>query len=344
MQQDASWNASALIDPTGNVQERYAFDPFGQATILTPTWSTRAFSSFAWVYLNEGGRLDSVTALYSLRRRDYSPTLGRWVEQDPAGYVGGRDPNLYRDVSNDPIAFTDPSGLDKKPVARPLTPPANSQTAPKPGANSYQSVQQGSIKDCWLAASIASLAHQRPEDIANMIVPLPDGSYDVYLPGHSKPVNVNPLANGMSSDSGNYAGILEAAVNDALGGLGSRGPSMGIGIQLLTGNGVTFDWHLFGSFPQDNFLHFLDSVDNKKCAILGTGLFNPSMDGILPAHCYSYIGWQMVNGQVQYILRNPHGFKGCTVPDGRGLPGKPGEFWLTMPEIEKNFMGIAFEK
>ncbi len=41
----------------------------------------------------------------------FSPTLGRWVQNDPIEYEAD-DPNLYRFVSNNPPNFTDPSGLD----------------------------------------------------------------------------------------------------------------------------------------------------------------------------------------------------------------------------------------
>jgi RHS repeat-associated protein len=40
-------------------------------------------------YLFQGGRLDVNTGMYHFGARDYSPTLGRWVQQDPAGYVDG---------------------------------------------------------------------------------------------------------------------------------------------------------------------------------------------------------------------------------------------------------------
>ncbi|MFN5496261.1 MAG: RHS repeat-associated core domain-containing protein, partial [bacterium] len=38
-----------------------------------------------------------------------SPTLGRWLERDPAGYVDGM--GLYEYVRGGPIAAVDPSGL-----------------------------------------------------------------------------------------------------------------------------------------------------------------------------------------------------------------------------------------
>jgi hypothetical protein len=43
----------------------------------------------------------------------YDPTPGRWTSMDPIEFEGG-DSNLYRYVSNDPLIYTDSSGLQKK--------------------------------------------------------------------------------------------------------------------------------------------------------------------------------------------------------------------------------------
>jgi RHS repeat-associated protein len=117
VQQDATWNVTAIVNTSGAVQERYVYDPYGQPTILdaTTNWNTRSASSFAWVYLHQGGRYDTGTGLYSFRNRDYSPTLGRWVELDPLGFRAG-DVNLYRYVSDSPVNLLDPFGLDAKNV------------------------------------------------------------------------------------------------------------------------------------------------------------------------------------------------------------------------------------
>jgi RHS repeat-associated protein len=111
VQQDANWNVTAIVNATtGVVQERYVYDPYGQPTILDVNLHTLSASAFAWVYLHQGGRYDTGTGLYSFRNRDYSPTLGRWMELDPAGLNGG-DANLYRYVTDDPLTQTDPTGL-----------------------------------------------------------------------------------------------------------------------------------------------------------------------------------------------------------------------------------------
>jgi RHS repeat-associated protein len=77
--------------------------------VLAPDWTSRAATLYAWVYLHQGGRLEWVTSLYVFQRRDYSPTLGRWLENDPIDFQGG-DPNLYRFVANTPTNATDPTG------------------------------------------------------------------------------------------------------------------------------------------------------------------------------------------------------------------------------------------
>ena len=109
-QQDANWNVTAAVSNTGAVQERYVYDPYGKPTFLAAGWVGRNGSSINWVYLFQGGRYDTTSGLYHFRFRDYSPTLGRWVQQDPLGNGAGDD-NLYRFVWDDSTDRTDPSGL-----------------------------------------------------------------------------------------------------------------------------------------------------------------------------------------------------------------------------------------
>jgi RHS repeat-associated protein len=56
----------------------------------------------------------------TLPNRDFQPGLGRWVEQDPAGYVDGM--NAYEFVRGAPLSLTDPSGL-QSPTSVPSTQP-----------------------------------------------------------------------------------------------------------------------------------------------------------------------------------------------------------------------------
>jgi len=98
---DALGSTVALADTFGSVATSYTYDPFGTAT------SSGASSTNSFQYT---GRENDGTGLDYLRARYYSPTLQRFLSEDPIGLAGG-DANLYAYVSNQPIAFVDPLGL-----------------------------------------------------------------------------------------------------------------------------------------------------------------------------------------------------------------------------------------
>ena len=108
---DGNGNVTALADASGSVLERYVYDPYGKTTIYDDDWSDTV--SWANSHQNEilycGYRFDPETGLYHVRNRMYHPTLGRWLQRDPKGYVDGM--SLYEYVSSRPITLTDPSGL-----------------------------------------------------------------------------------------------------------------------------------------------------------------------------------------------------------------------------------------
>lgn len=53
---------------------------------------------------------DQETGLYYFYNRYYSPTIGRFINEDPIGLVGGL--NLYRFLSNNPVNYIDLLGLN----------------------------------------------------------------------------------------------------------------------------------------------------------------------------------------------------------------------------------------
>ncbi|CEF48204.1 unnamed protein product [uncultured bacterium] len=114
VQQDASWNVTALLDGIGAVIERYVYDPFGVVKVLDANWAADAdgVSDVGWLYSHQGGRYDPVSGLYYFRNRDYSATLGRFTSLDPILFGGG-DVNLYRWIGNSPANYIDPLGLYK---------------------------------------------------------------------------------------------------------------------------------------------------------------------------------------------------------------------------------------
>src|SRR5262249_38278683 len=114
--QDANFNVTAAVSAAGAVAERYVYDPYDKPTFLNPTtWATLGGSGYGWNYLHQGGRYHDFgdgTGLYHFRSRDLSPTLGRWMQEDPLGYVAG-DNNLYRYVGNNPHNLLDALGLQQ---------------------------------------------------------------------------------------------------------------------------------------------------------------------------------------------------------------------------------------
>ena len=117
--QDANWNTTALVNAGGTVQERYTYTPFGQVSFRDSGGSTLSGSAKDWVFLHQGGERIAAGD-YEFRNRVYSPSLGRWLSNDPLGFEA-RDQNWYRAVGNNPGNGGDPSGLqDKQTYSPPL--------------------------------------------------------------------------------------------------------------------------------------------------------------------------------------------------------------------------------
>lgn len=114
--QDANYNVTAILDTSGNVVERYGYDPFGTPAYFDASYGTRSSSSYGWSYLHQGLHWDGTTGKQWNRRRDYDPAQGRFTANDPLGFGAG-DPDLYRYVGNMPSSATDPSGLMYVPIS-----------------------------------------------------------------------------------------------------------------------------------------------------------------------------------------------------------------------------------
>jgi RHS repeat-associated protein len=89
---------------TGEIVQRMEFDEFGKVMIDT----NPGFQPFGFA----GGIYDKDTGLVRFGVRDYDAETGRWTCKDPIGFGGG-DTDLYCYVGNDPVNYTDPTGLSK---------------------------------------------------------------------------------------------------------------------------------------------------------------------------------------------------------------------------------------
>ena len=119
--QDANWNTTAIIAASGvpgvsagNVINRFAYTPYGESQTLTASWATPPAGStpaVPWSHLFQGLEFTDVTGLAYVRHRDYSASLGRFIEMDPIGFSAG-DNNWYRFVANGPTHSQDAYGLE----------------------------------------------------------------------------------------------------------------------------------------------------------------------------------------------------------------------------------------
>jgi len=87
-----------------------------------------------------GQYFDRETNLAYNVMRDYDPAIGRYVQSDPIGLVGGLNTYLY--VNDSPTGYTDALGLQKKPGK-----------IPKPGKNPLDDLPD-KLCDYWPAKCV----------------------------------------------------------------------------------------------------------------------------------------------------------------------------------------------
>ena len=100
----------AIYNRKGTKQAEYAYDAYGNCTIIDNTNSTIASAN---PFRYRGYYLDSETGWYFLNARYYNPEWRRFISPDSTSYL---DPesvnglNLYSYCNNDPVNYCDPSG------------------------------------------------------------------------------------------------------------------------------------------------------------------------------------------------------------------------------------------
>jgi RHS repeat-associated protein len=85
---------------------RWDNDPFG---ISVPSQNPQALGNFLYNLRYPGQVYDSETGLNYNYFRDYDPQVGRYVQSDPVGLMGGV--NAYGYVTGNPLVYADPLGL-----------------------------------------------------------------------------------------------------------------------------------------------------------------------------------------------------------------------------------------
>jgi len=101
---DRSGSIIAISNASGAILNKNQYSAFGEITTLVGT-----------TFGLTGQRYDAELGLYYYKMRYYSPKIGRFLQPDPIGYTAS-DFNLYTYVLNNPLLYTDPSGLVVKSV------------------------------------------------------------------------------------------------------------------------------------------------------------------------------------------------------------------------------------
>jgi RHS repeat-associated protein len=109
-QQDALRSVTSVSNGAGTLASTYTYDSYGKQTAVTGTLT----NPFRYT----GRELDSETGLDFNRARYFDPLVGRFINEDPAGFFGGF--NFYTYVENDPVDSTDPTGLKTYECTAPL--------------------------------------------------------------------------------------------------------------------------------------------------------------------------------------------------------------------------------
>jgi RHS repeat-associated protein len=105
---DALGSIAKLTDQAGAVVHSYQYDAWGNIQ-AGETLPGPAFTGREW---------DPETGLYYYRARYYDPHLGRFISEDPIGFMGGV--NFYTYVRNRPTVWMDPFGLQAGPGLGPV--------------------------------------------------------------------------------------------------------------------------------------------------------------------------------------------------------------------------------
>lgn len=107
-----------ITDSGGNEVWRWDSDPFGKDA---PNEQPTGQAKFVCNQRFPGQQYDRETNLHYNYFRDFDPTLGRYIESDPIGLMGGV--NTYGYVGSSPLVRVDPNGLQALPMPPPPPPP-----------------------------------------------------------------------------------------------------------------------------------------------------------------------------------------------------------------------------
>ena len=104
---DGTHAVAGLVAPSGKIEHTFVWSPYGRVLSMVPPPTGIGF---------RGGERLSVGDVELVGARAYLARLGQFLEPDPAGWSAGSDRYVY--AAGAPTHYTDPSGLEPRPVDR----------------------------------------------------------------------------------------------------------------------------------------------------------------------------------------------------------------------------------
>lgn len=295
--------------------------------------------------LSESDYYDLLTVVYNLEMPDYVADLGQKVvagdnanenyQGQPLGYLQPSDPTskLAKLVDKWFYGKDHPVAQSSYTLASPSIPLFDSD-----GPN-YWDIAQGSVGDCWLLASLGTVAFRTPAIIQDMFIDNGDGTYTVkfyydgsepsyltvdrYLPsGTDRARTRHSLPAGGTSDE-MWVALAEKAYaqfNES-GGVQRDWTNSYAGLE----NGGTLEAvpYLTGQIPELDFIDVDNSADlvsqwdrGDYIAISSFSSFDspdPAIDanGVVTSHQYVMIGYD--SATQKFKLFNPWGLDGGVI-------------------------------
>ena len=130
-QDDHEGSVTQITDSTGSVVESYRYDVYGAPNIKDNSGTDlNGVSAKRNRFMFTGREYTATFGMYEYRARAYHPWLGRFMSEDPKGFVHGAglgaepdkwtffahpddgELNLFRYCGNDPVDYADPTGRD----------------------------------------------------------------------------------------------------------------------------------------------------------------------------------------------------------------------------------------
>ncbi|MBA4067685.1 MAG: hypothetical protein C0501_29070 [Isosphaera sp.] len=215
-------------------------------------------------------------------------------------------------------------------------------------------VRQGDLNDCWLMATLGSVAHTDPRAILRTVVDLGDGSYAVRLGSNfyrvdgglpaTDPSGATPAYAKLGREDSLWVPIVEKAFahfRTAAGGPATyaslfTGGDPAEAFRALSATGVGGQsFALYGS-GQAVLDAIAAKLDARLAVAVGFTTVRPNSPAIA-GHTYSVIGVNRVGGRVESVtVRNPWGEDGLP-PNQTGSEGADdGYFTLTAGDLFGN--------